>query len=69
MQSIRTCVICKKKRQKPALHRIAIVNNEIVIDTFHRLCNFGYYICKDSAECWKLAHTLLKRSKIKKVNV
>jgi len=69
MESIRTCVICKMKRPKLALHRIAIVNGEIVIDIYHRLCNFGYYICSDSAECWKLAPTLLKRTKIKKVNV
>jgi len=69
MESIRTCVICKKKRPKVALYRIAIVNDEIVIDIYHRLCNFGYYICNDSSQCWKLAHTLPKRNKINKVSV
>jgi len=67
MDSIRTCCICKNKRQKENLFRIAIINDEIVFDIKHTLENYGYYICKDNQKCMELSQTLLKRKKLNKL--
>ena len=66
---IRTCAICRKKREKSQLDRIIIINNEIVIDNFHKVNFFGHYICNDNENCASSSKNLLKKKKMKKIVV
>ena len=66
-KNIRTCVICKKKSEKACLDRFLIIQNEIVLDIFHKVCNYGYYICNDNFECAKSLNNFLKKRNIKRL--
>ena len=62
----RTCVICKKKREKCELFRFAILQrsfNEIVIDINHKLKSRGFYFCKDNANCEKYLPNWVNKKK------
>ena len=65
-KNIRTCVICKKKSDKVSLDRFLIIDNEIVLDIFHKVPNYGYYICNDNFECGKSFKNFLKKRNIKR---
>ncbi len=43
----RTCLVCKRRRPKKELFRLATVNNEVVCDISYRLPGRGAYVCKD----------------------
>ena len=66
-KNIRTCVICKKKSDKASLDRFLIIQNEIVLDIFHKVSNYGYYICNDNFECGKSLKNFLKKRNIKRL--
>ena len=74
----RTCVICKKKRDKSELFRFYMLDfmvnditadepkkqvREIVIDTHHRLKTRGFYFCKDNENCEKYLPNWVKKKK------
>lgn len=43
----RRCVACRQAKLQSELLRVARVNNEFMIDKYHKLDGRGAYICKD----------------------
>ena len=78
----RTCVICKKKRDKDKLFRFIVLplshddltttsvgqlpSCEIVIDINHKIKSRGFYFCKDNANCEKYLPNWVTAKKGKK---
>ena len=64
---LRTCVVCRQKKEKEDLIRFGVLNNEIIYDLNGKLEGRGNYVC-DRNEClekiskWKSRH-IDKRNK------
>lgn len=50
----RMCVACRKRNDKEKLLRLVKVNDEILVDSYHKIQARGVYLCKNE-ECVKLA--------------
>lgn len=59
MKFLRTCLVCKSKKQKQEMYRIVFVDKKIVLDKEQKLQARGTYICKD-ATC----HDKIKKQKV-----
>lgn len=46
-KSIRTCIVCKKKTEKPLLLRLVRINGELIIDENQKINSRAVYLCKD----------------------
>jgi predicted RNA-binding protein YlxR (DUF448 family) len=62
-------VICKKKLEKEALYRFAVIDvegtKEIVFDLKHKLKGRGYYVCKGEGKCRNYLQDWAKKKKYK----
>lgn len=63
MKEIRTCIVCKRKKNKHELIRIVSENRKPVIDTNFKINARGIYICNDK-EC---LNKLLKHKNLGKI--
>ncbi|MEA3476057.1 MAG: DUF448 domain-containing protein [Candidatus Cloacimonadota bacterium] len=59
----RTCVICKRKREKSNLARFVIKNDSIVFYYKQKMHGRGYYCCSDVNCMNKLEKWMKKRKK------
>ncbi len=50
----RSCVVCREKSNKPALNRIVMTEEGIVVDRSGKLRGRGAYLCHKPA-CWQRA--------------
>jgi len=50
--SERTCVVCREKKEKKSLFRIAEKNGKLVFDADQKVQSRGFYVCK-THECVK----------------
>ena len=58
---MRSCVICRQKKEQKSLLRFVIINKEIVIDINKKISSRGYYLC-DENECIGKSEKWLKKS-------
>ena len=49
MKNIRTCIVCRAKKEKHELLRIVAKENIAVLDESYKANARGIYICKDKA--------------------
>ncbi|GAB4313130.1 MAG: YlxR family protein [Phototrophicales bacterium] len=59
----RTCVVCREKRDKRALHRIVRTDAGLELDPSGKMNGRGAYLC-DKKSCWEKAvnTTILSKS-------
>ena len=63
---IRTCVICREKKEKHLLLRFEIVNGELVIDYKNKLPGRGSYLCDDN-DCYSKLDKWINKRRFKRV--
>jgi predicted RNA-binding protein YlxR (DUF448 family) len=68
MDSIRTCIVCRQKKTKSLVNRFVVINDEVVLDIKHKINSYGYYVC-DENECHTNLSKVIKKKKMKKLNV
>ena len=56
----RTCVVCRKKKERDKLIRFAILDSEIIFDLKREIASRGYYVCDDNDCLEKLNKWLQK---------
>jgi predicted RNA-binding protein YlxR (DUF448 family) len=49
-QAIRTCVVCRAKREQKDMLRFAIIEDKIVFDRLRKIWSHGQYCCANQ-EC------------------
>lgn len=52
-EPLRTCVGCRQVKPQSALHRLGLVDGNVVIDP-RRLAGRSAYLCRDRS-CWQVA--------------
>jgi predicted RNA-binding protein YlxR (DUF448 family) len=63
---IRTCVICREKKEKHLLLRFETLNGELVIDCKNTLLGRGSYLCDDN-DCYSKLDKWLNKRRFKRV--
>lgn len=64
MEPIRTCIVCRKKRNKNKLLRIVSdINGNAIYDSNQNCNSRGIYICK-SKECIERVFSLINKKKL-----
>jgi hypothetical protein len=54
--ALRSCVVCREKRDKKSLLRVVCVENRVQIDRSGKMNGRGAYLCEREA-CWERALT------------
>ena len=59
MKFLRTCLVCKSKKQKQEMHRIVKIAGKLVLDKEQKMQVRGAYVCKDA-----VCHDKIKKQKV-----
>lgn len=68
MKEIRSCIICKKKKNKHDLIRIVALDGEAKIDINQNISSRGIYIC-DDISCLERMQKARGLGKLVKINI
>lgn len=64
---MRTCIVCRQKKEKKYLLRFVIINKETVIDVSRKIPSRGLYLCDENECIGKSEKWLRKRISRKKM--
>lgn len=68
MKEIRSCIMCKKKKNKHDLMRIVAINGEAKLDINQNISSRGIYIC-DEISCLEKMHGARRLGKLVKIDI